>query len=88
MDRKIIIKAEDLDRGINSFLLEVSADMPTNWDTNALALVKDAVIKAFGKTEVTLEVEERHEFPSPLFHRWTQERKQEGLIRLEKGGKR
>jgi len=32
MNRKIIIKADDLDREIFSFLKEVEVDMPIDWD--------------------------------------------------------
>ena len=59
MDRRIIIKAEDLDREIHFLLSEISADMPIDWDSNVLALVRDSVIEAFGRMEVTLEVDER-----------------------------
>jgi hypothetical protein len=65
MDRKIIIKTEDLDREIHSLLTEVGADMPMNWDATALAFVRDAVIEAFGRMGVTIEVDER--LPPPLF---------------------
>ncbi len=54
MDRKIIIKAEDLDREIHSFLAQVSADMPIKSDTNVLSLVRDAVIEAFGRIGLPL----------------------------------
>ena len=70
MDRKIIISTEDFDREIYSFLTEVSADMPVNWAPNALALVRDAVIEAFGKMGVSLEIEERLNTPLPLFNQW------------------
>jgi hypothetical protein len=66
MDRKIIIKTEDLDREIHSLLSEVGADMPINWDINVLAHVRDAVIEAFGRMGVTLEVDERLWIPSLL----------------------
>jgi hypothetical protein len=75
MDRKIVIKAEDLDREIHSLLSEVGADMPINWDSNVLALVRDAVIGAFGRMGVILEVDERLETLSPFFNQWIRERK-------------
>ena len=86
MDRKIIIKAEDLDREIHSFLAEVSADMPIKWDANALALVRDAVIEAFGRMRVTLEVDEPLEFSSLFFTERNRKKRREGLVPLEKGG--
>ena len=88
MDRKIIIKAEDLERETHSFLREVSTDMPLNWNADALALVRDAVIEAFGRMGVILEVDERFESSSSLFNRCVWERKGEGMNHLEKGGKR
>jgi hypothetical protein len=84
VDRKIIIKAEDLSREIHSFLTEVSADLPVSWDSNGLALVRDAVIEAFRRMGVILEVDERIETPSPFFNHWTRQRKGEGLTRLER----
>ena len=57
MNRKIIIKAKDFDKEICSFLTQVGADIPINWSSNALALVRDAVIKAYNKMGITLEVD-------------------------------
>jgi len=88
MDRKIIIRAQDLDREIHSFLAEVSADMPIKWDANALALVRDAVIEAFGRMRVTLEVDEQLEFSSLFFSERNRKKRREGLALLEKGGMR
>ena len=59
MDRKIIIRAKDLDKEICSCLKQVGADIPINWSSNALALVRDAVIEAYNKMEITLEIDER-----------------------------
>jgi hypothetical protein len=70
MNRKIIIKPEDLDREIYSLLTKVGADMPIDWDENALTLVRDAVIEAFGKVGVHLEIEERLNIRLPLFNQW------------------
>ncbi len=78
MDRKIIIKAEDFDREIHSFLADVSADMPIKWDANALALVRDAVIEAFGRIGVTLEVDQQLEFSSLFFTEWNGKKRREG----------
>ena len=46
MDRKIIIKAKDLDKEVCSFLTQVGADIPIDWSSNALVLVRGAVIGA------------------------------------------
>jgi len=58
MNRKIIINSNDFNREIFSFLKEVGADIPINWSSNALALVRDAVIEAYDKMGITLEVDE------------------------------
>ena len=59
MDRKIIIKTDDFDNEIRSFLGDVGADMPIDWDKEALDQVKNAVIEAFKKMGVGIEVEPR-----------------------------
>ena len=59
MNRKIIIRAKDLDKEIRSFLTQVGADIPIDWNSNTLALVRDAVIEAYNKMGITLEVDER-----------------------------
>ena len=59
MNRKIIIRAKDLDKEICSFLTQVGADIPIDWSSNALALVRNAVIEAYDKMGITLEVDER-----------------------------
>jgi len=59
MNRKIIIKAGDLNKEISSFLAEVGADMPIAWDIEALDQVKSAVIEAFKKMGVGIEVDDR-----------------------------
>jgi len=59
MNRKIIIRAKDLDKEICSFLTQVGADIPIDWNSNALALVRNAVIEAYDKMGITLEVDER-----------------------------
>ena len=58
MNRKIIIRAKDLDKEIRSFLTQVGADIPVDWTGNALALVRDAVIEAYDKMRITIEVDE------------------------------
>lgn len=57
MNRKIIINAKDFDKEICSFLTQVGADIPVNWSSNALALVRDAVIEAYDKMGITLDVD-------------------------------
>ena len=57
MNRKIIIKADDFDREIRSFLTEIGADMPVDWNIKALGYVRNAVIKAFEDMHVTLEID-------------------------------
>ena len=59
MNRKIIIRAKDLDKEICSFLTQVGADIPIDWNSNALALVRNAVIEAYDKMGITFEVDER-----------------------------
>jgi hypothetical protein len=58
MNRKIIIRAKDLDKEICSFLTQVGADIPIDWSSNALALVRGAVVEAYDKMGITLEVDE------------------------------
>ena len=59
MGRKIIIKTEDLDKEIRSFLMEVGADMPIDWNTEALNRVRDGVVEAFGKMGIKIEIDSR-----------------------------
>jgi hypothetical protein len=68
MGRKIIIKTDDLDSEIRSFLRDVGAEMPIDWDVEALDQVKTAVIKAFKKMGVGLEVDDR--LPARLVHKY------------------
>ena len=58
MNRKIIIRAKDLDKEIRSFLTQVGADIPVDWTDNVLALVRYAVIEAYDKMGITLEIDE------------------------------
>ena len=44
MKRKIIIKSDDFNREIFSFLKEVGADMPIDWNSEALDRIRNAVI--------------------------------------------
>lgn len=52
--------------------------MPVKWDANALALVRDAVIEAFGRIGVTLEVDQQLEFSSLFFTEWNGKKRREG----------
>jgi len=59
MNRKIIIKSDDFTKEIFSFLKEIGADMPMDWNIEALERLKDAVIGTFEKMGVTLEIDDR-----------------------------
>jgi hypothetical protein len=59
MSRKIIIKTDDLDKEIRSFLGDVGAGMPIDWDIEALDQVKSAVVEAFKKMGIKIEVDDR-----------------------------
>jgi len=59
MNQKIIIKSDDFNKEIFSFLKEVGADMPMDWNIEALDRIRNAVIEAFEKMGVTLEVDDR-----------------------------
>jgi hypothetical protein len=59
MSRKIIIKIGDLDKEIRSFLKDVGADMPIDWNIEAIDQVKNAVVDAFKKMGVGLEIDDR-----------------------------
>jgi hypothetical protein len=59
MERKIIIKSYDFNREILSFLNEVGADMPLDWNIKALDRIRNAVIEAFEKMGVVLETDDR-----------------------------
>ena len=59
MKRKIIIKSNDFNREISSFLKEVGADMPIDWNIEALDRFRNAVIEAYEKMGVTLEIDDR-----------------------------
>jgi hypothetical protein len=59
MNQKIIIKSDDFNKEIFSFLKEIGADMPMDWNIEALDRIRNAVIEAFEKMGVTLEVDDR-----------------------------
>ena len=59
MNLKIIIKSYDFNREIFSFLKEVGADIPIDWSIEALDRIRNAVIEAFEKMGVTLEMDDR-----------------------------
>jgi len=64
MGRKIIIKTDDLDKEIRSFLRDVGAGMPIDWDIETLGQVKNAVVEVFKKMGVRIEIDDR--FPAPV----------------------
>ena len=59
MKRKIIINSNDFNREISSFLKEVGADMPIDWNIEALDRIRNAVIEAYETMGVTLEIDDR-----------------------------
>lgn len=59
MNRKIIIHSDDFDKEIFSFLREVVAYMPVDWDHEAIGWIRNTVIDAFEKMGVMLEIDER-----------------------------
>jgi len=65
MNRKIIIKSDDFNKEIFSFFKQVGADMPMDWNIEALERLKDAVIGTFEKMGVTLEIDDRFQSISP-----------------------
>ena len=67
MNRKIIIKADDFDREIRSFLTEIGADMPVDWNIKTLGYIRNAVMKAFEDMHVTLEIDIR--LQSPIYRK-------------------
>ena len=89
MNRKIIIKAEDLNREICSFLTEVGADMPVDWNTSAIGLVRNAVIEAYKRMGIHLEVDDRPRalYP-PLPGKGISEKKGQGLTPMGSLSKR
>jgi hypothetical protein len=68
MNRKIIIRLDDYNREILSLLKEVGADMPIDWNVEPLDRIRNAVIEAFEKMGVTLEIDDRlQSTPSSYF---------------------
>ena len=67
MKRKIIIESGDFDKEIFSFLKEVGADMPVNWNMETLDRIKNVVIQSFEEMGVELEIEGRPQAMSPHF---------------------
>ena len=65
---KIIIKSCDFDREIFSFLTEIGGDLPMDWNIEALECVRDAVIDAFEKMGIILEIDKR--LQSSIGKRW------------------
>ena len=56
---KIIIKSGDFDREILSFLTEIGREIPIDWNIEALECVREAVVDAFEKMGIMLEIDER-----------------------------
>ncbi|OGP91983.1 MAG: hypothetical protein A2157_15515 [Deltaproteobacteria bacterium RBG_16_47_11] len=66
MNRKIIIKTDDLNKEISSFLTEVGAGVLMSWNIEALIRVRNAVIEAYEKMGITLEIDDcLQSIPSP-----------------------
>ena len=66
MNRKIIIKSEDFDKEIFSFLKRVDVGMPIDWSIEAIQRIRVAVIEAFEKMGVMLEINDRFQcYSSP-----------------------
>ena len=59
MGRKIIIKTDDLDKEIRSFLRDVGAGMPIDWNIEALDWVRSGVVEAFKKMGIKIEIDDR-----------------------------
>ena len=59
MLRKIIITRDDFNKEIYFFLQEVGAGMPVDWSIDAVEIVRNAVIAAFGRMGVTIETDDR-----------------------------
>ncbi len=70
MNRKIIIHSDDFDKEIFIFLREVVADMPIDWDHEAIGRIRNTVIDAFKKMGIILEIDER--LQSSIGKRWAE----------------
>jgi len=70
MNRKIIIHSDDFDKEIFSFLREVVADMPIDWDHEAIGRIRNTVIDAFKKMGILLEIDEQ--LQSSISKRWVE----------------
>ncbi len=66
MNRKIIIKTEDFNQEIYFFLTDIMAGMPLEWNLEALGMVRNAVIRAFEKMGITVEIDDQ--LSSQLIH--------------------
>ena len=58
MRRKIIIKMDDFNNEIYFFLKEVGAGIPLDWSIDALEVVRNAVIGAFDKMGIKIEIDD------------------------------
>jgi hypothetical protein len=70
MNRKIIIHSDDFDKEIFIFLRGVVADMPIDWDHEAIGRIRNTVIDAFKKMGIILEIDER--LQSSFGKRWVE----------------
>jgi len=59
MRRKIIIKMDDFNNEIYFFLKEVGAGMPLDWSIDALDVVRNAVIAAFERMGIKIEIDDQ-----------------------------
>ena len=49
---------------------QVGAGISIDWSSDALAVVRDAVIEAYKTMGITLDVDERLQVHTPLFSKW------------------
>ena len=84
MNRKIIIRESDFNKEIYSFLAGIGADNSLDWNIEALDQIKDAAVDAFGKMGAILEMDDQPEASYPLFNKWILERRERGLMHMEK----
>jgi len=66
MTGKIIIRAGDFNNEVFSFLTKVGADIPIEWDTEALDRVKNTVVEVYQKMGVRIEIDDRNPVPAHL----------------------
>ncbi len=84
MNRKIIIRASDLNTRVYSFLTGIGADNSPDWNCEALDQVRHAVVNAFGKMGLTLEIDDQLETSYPLFNKWISGRRERDQTHIDK----